>query len=94
MLVDEGVPPLGVPPTAASPPPSVPAAHAPPAACPAAYTYTSHMDLVDELRVQGDMLQRVSAQQHFILSELARMGGMPIPPSVQPVAPWASTTCA
>lgn len=54
---------------------------------PSSFTYTSGTDLADELRVQGDMLQRVSAQQHFILEELTRMRssrGMPPPPSMPP----------
>ena len=37
------------------------------------FTYTSGMDLQQELAVQGDMLERVSAQQRYILDELHRM---------------------
>jgi len=37
------------------------------------HIYTSGLSLVDELRVQGDMLQRVIAQQRFILGEMSRI---------------------
>ena len=64
------------------------------------YTYTSGADLADELRVQGDMLERVSAQQKFILDELTRMRsshGEP-PPSMLPHADMplfrGATMCA
>jgi len=78
MLVEDGV---MTSPISVQPPPPLPVSRGPP------YTYTSHMDLVDELQVQGDMIQRVSAQQHFILSELARMrsGALPPPAGMQPV---------
>lgn len=78
----------------------------PPPPCPAAsradsFTYTSGMDLQEELKVQGDMLQRVSDQQQYILDEIMRMRatrGMPgacpsgnLPP---PGAPFRAAMCA
>ena len=50
------------------------------------HTYTSHMVIADELKVHADMLRRVSAQQQFILDELAR-----IESSKQPL-PFRSAT--
>lgn len=59
----------------------------------ASYTYTSGMDLCEELKVQGDMLLRVSAQQKFILDELTKMrasrGLLPVADMADQMAPAA-----
>ena len=64
-----------------------------------AYTYTSRTDIADELRVQGRMLEDVSAQQQFIIGELARMrstNGLPPPPPMPPPpgVPYRAAMCA
>jgi len=64
-----------------------------------AYTYTSRTDIADELRVQGRMLEDVSAQQQFIIGELARMrssNGLPPPPPMPPLpgVPYRAAMCA
>ena len=64
---------------------------------PLAHTYTSHMDLVDELQVQNDMLQRLSAQQRFILAELSKMrsgSGTPLTLPATAPSPFRAATCA
>lgn len=71
------------------------------------FTYTCGVNLHEELQVQGDMLQRVSAQQRFILDELVKMrasrglpphsslpdgrSGSPLPHDGMP---FRATTCA
>jgi len=45
------------------------------------FTYTSHMNLLDELQVQQNMLAHVNAQQQYMLNELAKLGSRPPPPA-------------
>ena len=88
MLVDEmpAPPPLGPGGARGESPPSL----LPPEVVrgSSSFTYTSGVDLREELKVQGDMLMRVSAQQRYILDELVTMRasrGLP---------PQAAGTCA
>lgn len=43
------------------------------------HTFTSHMDLLDELKVQGDMLNHMHAQQRFIIDELTSIRASRVP---------------